>query len=437
MTRFEEIFEEYNLEKEPSMKVFQHVNIVTCDQDFHVYLDGILALENSQIVYVGQENQEILKQADQIIDYQGAWIMPGLVNCHTHSAMTGLRGIRDDSNLHEWLEDYIWPAEAEFTPEMTTKAVKEALTEMLQSGTTTFNDMYNTNGVEIEKIYEAVKASKMRCYFSPTLFSSDVETTDETIAKTRAVIGTIKGYQDPNFKVMVAPHSPYSCSRELLEASLNLAKEEDIPLHIHVAETKEESGIILKRYGKRSIAFLDELGYLDHQAVFAHGVELNEAEITRLADSQVAIAHNPISNLKLASGIAPVVQLQQAGVPVGIATDSVASNNNLDMFEEGRTAALLQKMKSGDASQFPIETALKALTIEGAKVLGMEDEIGSLEVGKQADFLVIQPQGKIHLQPQENMLSHLVYAVKSSDVDDVYIAGEQVVRAGKVLTVDL
>ena len=419
------------------MKVFQHVNIVTCDQDFHVYLDGILALENSQIVYVGQENQEVLKQADQIIDYQGAWIMPGLVNCHTHSAMTGLRGIRDDSNLHEWLEDYIWPAEAEFTPEMTTKAFKEALTEMLQSGTTTFNDMYNPNGVEIEKIYDVLKASKMRCYFSPTLFSSDMETTDETIAKTRAVIGTIKGYQDPNFKVMVAPHSPYSCSRELLEASLNLAKEEDIPLHIHVAETKEESGIILKRYGKRPLAFLDELGYLDHQAVFAHGVELNEAEITRLADSQVAIAHNPISNLKLASGIAPVVQLQQAGVPVGIATDSVASNNNLDMFEEGRTAALLQKMKSGDASQFPIETALKALTIEGAKVLGMEDEIGSLEVGKQADFLVIQPQGKIHLQPQENMLSHLVYAVKSSDVDDVYIAGEQVVRAGKVLTVDL
>ena len=419
------------------MKVFQHVNIVTCDQDFHVYLDGILALENSQIVYVGQENQEILKQADQIIDYQSTWIMPGLVNCHTHSALTGLRGMRDDSNLHEWLEDYIWPAEAEFTPEMTTKAVKEALTEMLQSGTTTFNDMYNPNGVEIEKIYEVLKASKMRCYFSPTLFSSDMETTDETIAKTRAVIGTIKGYQDPNFKVMVAPHSPYSCSRELLEASLNLAKEENIPLHIHVAETQEESGIILKRYGKRPLAFLDKLGYLDHQTVFAHGVELNEVEITRLADSQVAIAHNPISNLKLASGIAPIIQLQKAGVPVGIATDSVASNNNLDMFEEGRTAALLQKMKSGDASQFPIETALKALTIEGAKVLRMEDEIGSLEVGKQADFLVIQPQGKIHLQPQENMLSHLVYAVKSSDVDDVYIAGEQVVRAGKVLTVDL
>lgn len=363
--------------------------------------------------------------------------MPGLVNCHTHSAMTGLRGIRDDSNLHEWLEDYIWPAEAEFIPEMTTKAVKEALTEMLQSGTTTFNDMYNPNGVDIAEIYEAIKVSKMRCYFSPTLFSSDVETTAETIARTRAVIETIKGYQDPNFKVMVAPHSPYSCCLDLLEASLELAKEENIPLHIHVAETQEESGIILKRYGKRPLAFLDELGYLDHQAVFAHGVELNEGEIERLADSQVAIAHNPISNLKLASGIAPVVQLQKAGVSVGIATDSVASNNNLDMFEEGRTAALLQKMKSGDASQFPIETALKALTIESAKVLGMEDEIGSLEVGKQADFLVIRPQDKIHLQPQENMLSHLVYAVKSSDVNDVYIAGEQVVKDGQVLTVNL
>ena len=419
------------------MKVYQHVNIVTCDQDFHVYLDGILAVKDSQIVYVGQEEPDILEQAEQIIDYQGAWIMPGLVNCHTHSAMTGLRGIRDDSNLHEWLNDYIWPAEAEFTPDMTTKAVKEALTEMLLSGTTTFNDMYNPNGVDIKQIYETVKASRMRCYFSPTLFSSEIETSEETIERTRAVIEEILGYNDTNFKVMVAPHSPYSCSKVLLEASLDMAKELNIPIHIHVAETKEESAIILKRYGKRPISFLDDLGYLDHPSVFAHGVELSKGEIERLATSQVAIAHNPISNLKLASGIAPIIQLQNAGVPVGIATDSVASNNNLDMFEEGRTAALLQKMKSGDASQFPIETSLKTLTIEGARVLRMEKEIGSLEVGKQADFLVIQPQGKVHLQPQENMLSHLVYAVKSSDVSDVYIAGEQVVRDGEVLTVEV
>ena len=419
------------------MKVYQHVNIVTCDQDFHVYLDGILATKDSQIVYVGQEKQEVLNQAEQIIDYQGAWIMPGLVNCHTHSAMTGLRGIRDDSNLHEWLNDYIWPAEAEFTPDMTTKAVKEALTEMLLSGTTTFNDMYNPNGVDIKKIYEIVKASRMRCYFSPTLFSSEIETSEETIERTRAVIEEILGYNDTNFKVMVAPHSPYSCSKVLLEASLDMAKELNILIHIHVAETKEESAIILKRYGKRPISFLDDLGYLDYPSVFAHGVELSQGEIERLATSQVAIAHNPISNLKLASGIAPIIQLKNAGVPVGIATDSVASNNNLDMFEEGRTAALLQKMKSGDASQFPIETSLKTLTIEGARVLRMEKEIGSLEVGKQADFLVIQPQGKVHLQPQENMLSHLVYAVKSSDVSDVYIAGEQVVRDGEVLTVEV
>ena len=419
------------------MKVYQHVNIVTCDQDFHVYLDGILATKDSQIVYVGQEKQEILNQAEQIIDYQGAWIMPGLVNCHTHSAMTGLRGIRDDSNLHEWLNDYIWPAEAQFTPETTTKAVKEALKEMLLSGTTTFNDMYNPNGVDIKQIYQTVKASRMRCYFSPTLFSSEIETSEETIERTRAVIEEILGYNDTNFKVMVAPHSPYSCSKVLLEASLDMAKELNIPIHIHVAETKEESAIILKRYGKRPISFLDDLGYLDYPSVFAHGVELNKGEIERLATSQVAIAHNPISNLKLASGIAPIIQLQNAGVPVGIATDSVASNNNLDMFEEGRTAALLQKMKSGDASQFPIETSLKTLTIEGARVLRMEKDIGSLEVGKQADFLVIQPQGKVHLQPKENMLSHLVYAVKSSDVSDVYIAGEQVVRDGEVLTVEV
>ena len=195
--------------------------------------------------------------------------------------------------------------------------------------------MYNPNGVDIQQIYQAVIDSKMRCYFSPTLFSSETETTAETISRTHDIIEEIIGYENPNFKVMVAPHSPYSCSRDLLEGSLDMAKEFDIPIHIHVAETKEGSGILLKCYGKRPLAFLEELGYLDHPSVFAHGVELNEREIERLATSQVAIAHNPISNLKLASGIAPIIQLQKAGVAVGIATDSVASNNNLDMFEEG------------------------------------------------------------------------------------------------------
>ena len=208
-------------------------------------------------------------------------------------------------------------------------------------------------------------------------------------------------------------------------------------LHIHVAETQEENKIILERYGKRPLAFLKSLGYLEQPAIFAHGVELRPSEIADLAVSPVSIAHNPISNLKLASGIAPVTDLLAAGVTVGLATDSVASNNNLDLFEEGRTAALLQKMRTGDATQFPIEQALKIMTIEGAKALGFEDRIGSLEVGKQADFIVIQPKGRLHLYPLENMLSHLIYAVKGSDVQDVYIAGRQVVRDGQVLTVDV
>ena len=363
--------------------------------------------------------------------------MPGLVNCHTHSAMTTLRGIRDDSNLHEWLEDYIWPAESEFTPEVTTKAVKLALIEMLQTGTTTFNDMYNPNGVEIGQIYEVVARSKMRCYFSPTLFSSDVETAEETLARTRVIIEKILSYNDDRFKVMVAPHAPYSCSKDLLKGSLELARELQLKLHIHVAETQAENGIILERYGKRPLAFLKELGYLEYEGIFAHGVELNEREIAELTASKIHIAHNPISNLKLASGIAPVTDLIQAGVTVGLATDSVASNNNLDMFEESRTAALLQKMRTSDATQFTIEQALKTMTIEGAKALGMDDQIGSLEVGKQADFLIIQPKGKVHLYPEEKMLSHLIYAVKGNDVKDVYIAGEQVVKDGQVLTMDV
>ena len=419
------------------MKAFKQVNLVTCDADFHVYRNGLLVIHEDKIVYCGNENATWVDRADEVVDCEGAWLMPGLVNCHTHSAMTTLRGIQDDSNLHEWLEDYIWPAERDFTPEVTTQAVKLALIEMLQTGTTTFNDMYNPNGVEIGQIHEVVAGSKMRCYFSPTLFSSDVETTEETLARTRIIIEEILAYNDEHFKVMVAPHAPYSCSKDLLKGSLKLAQELQLKLHIHVAETQAENGMILERYGKRPLAFLKDLGYLEHDGVFAHGVELNEREIAELAVSNIHIAHNPISNLKLASGIAPVTDLVQTGVIVGLATDSVASNNNLDMFEESRTAALLQKMRTGDATQFTIEQAPKTMTIEGAKALGMDDQIGSLEVGKQADFLIIQPKGKVHLYPEENMLSHLIYAAKGNDVKDVYIAGEQVVKNGQVLTVEL
>ena len=419
------------------MKAYTNVNLVTCDSAFHVYREGLLVVEDERIAYCGPYDEAWLEQCSEVVDYEGAWIMPGLVNCHTHSAMTLLRGIRDDSNLHEWLEDYIWPAESQFTADLTTKAVQLALAEMLQSGTTTFNDMYNPQGVEIDRIYQAVRQSGMRCYFSPTLFSSAAETAAETLARTRAIIEEILAYEDEDFQVMVAPHSPYACDEDLLKSSLELARELDLKLHIHVAETQEENKIILERYGKRPLAFLKELGYLEQPAIFAHGVELNPLEIADLAASLVSIAHNPISNLKLASGVAPVTDLLAAGVTVGLATDSVASNNNLDMLEEGRTAALLQKMRAGDATQFTIEQALKALTIEGAKALGLDNKIGSLETGKQADFIAIQPKGRLHLYPLENMLSHLVYAVKGSDVQDVYIAGQQVVRDSKVLTVDL
>ena len=419
------------------MKAYTNVNLVTCDSAFHVYREGLLVVEDERIAYCGTYDEAWLEQCSELVDYEGAWIMPGMVNCHTHSAMTLLRGIRDDSNLHEWLEDYIWPAESQFTTDLTTEAVQLALAEMLQSGTTTFNDMYNPQGVEIDRIYQAVRQSGMRCYFSPTLFSSAAETAEETLARTRAIIEKIRSYDDKDFQVMVAPHSPYACDEALLKGSLELARELDLKLHIHVAETQEENKIILERYGKRPLAFLKELGYLEQPAIFAHGVELNPSEIADLAASRVSIAHNPISNLKLASGVAPVTDLLAAGVTVGLATDSVASNNNLDMFEEGRTAALLQKMRAGDATQFTIEQALKALTIEGAKALGLDNKIGSLEAGKQVDFIAIQPKGRLHLYPLENMLSHLVYAVKGSDVQDVYIAGQQVVRDGQVLTVDL
>ena len=267
------------------MKAYTSVNLVTCDSAFHVYREGLLVVEDDRIAYCGPYDENWLGKCSETVDYEGAWIMPGLVNCHTHSAMTLLRGIRDDSNLHEWLEDYIWPAESQFTEDLTTQAVQLALAEMLQSGTTTFNDMYNPQGVEIDRIYQTVRQSGMRCYFSPTLFSSGSETAEETLARTRTIIEKIRSYDDEDFQVMVAPHSPYACDEALLKGSLELARELDLKLHIHVAETQEENKIILERYGKRPLAFLKGLGYLEQPAIFAHGVELNPSEIADLAAS--------------------------------------------------------------------------------------------------------------------------------------------------------
>ena len=305
------------------MKAYTNVNLVTCDSAFHVYRDGLLVVEDDRIAYCGPYDENWLGKCSERVDYEGAWIMPRLVNCHTHSAMTLLRGIRDDSNLHEWLEDYIWPAESQFTADLTTQAVQLALAEMMLSGTTTFNDMYNPQGVDIDRIYQTVRQSGMRCYFSPTLFSSESETAEETLARTRAIIEKILSYNDEDFQVMVAPHSPYACDEDLLKGSLELARELDLKLHIHVAETQEENKIILERYGKRPLAFLKGLGYLEQPAIFAHGVELNPSEISDLAASPVSIAYNPISNLKLASGVAPVTDLLAAGVTIGLATDSI------------------------------------------------------------------------------------------------------------------
>lgn len=419
-----------------NMKIaYTHTNIITVNEQFDIFKDGLLITEEDKIVYVGSFDQTQLDSCDRVENYNGSWIMPGLVNIHTHTTMTFLRGIQDDANLYEWLNNYIWPAEAKFTDEHTTLAVKAALVEMLKSGTTTFNDMYNPQGVNIDRIYQVVKASHMRCYFSPTFFSNSNETTDETIVRTRAIIEKIRSYNNDRFRVMIAPHSPYSCSKELLEKSLILAKELNVPIHIHVAETDTENQVIINRFGKRPLAYLADLGYLDHPAVFAHGVKLNKKEIKQLAKFPIAVAHNPLSNLKLASGICPVVEMLKQGVTVGLATDSTASNNNLDLFEEIRTATVLQKMAHKDASQMNLEMAFRLMTIDGARALGMEDQIGSLEVGKQADFIAINPDCKIHLYPQDKMLSHLIYSAKGSDVDDVYIAGICVMKNQVVQTI--
>jgi 5-methylthioadenosine/S-adenosylhomocysteine deaminase len=283
---------------------------------------------------------------------------------------------------------------------------------------------------------EVIGETGMRGAFSYSIFSFGTEQEQKAnLTGAERFSKTYKTYANGRLTAMVAPHSPYACTPEAIAESARIAKENDLMVHIHVSETDFEVLDIEKRYGVRPVEFLRRLGLFDQPTVMAHGVVLNDEERSILKQYDVRVAHNPISNLKLGSGIADVVSLLDKGIKVGIATDSVASNNNFDMFEETRTAALLQKGVCKDATKFTAQTALSLATRVGAEAIGM-GYTGSLEAGKKADFLTIYPYDKAHLQPLSEAYSHLLYAASGRDVCDVYIDGKLIVKDGNCLTID-
>ncbi|MBO1578642.1 bifunctional S-methyl-5'-thioadenosine deaminase/S-adenosylhomocysteine deaminase [Bacillus sp. XF8] len=409
--------------------------IATLNEQNEVLQNGYIIVEDGKIIEVKNGEFSNENQVDEVVNLKGKWLLPGLVNTHTHVVMSLLRGIGDDMLLQPWLETRIWPLESQFTPELAVASTELGLLEMVKSGTTTFSDMFNPIGVDQDAIMETVRNSGMRAAVSRTLFSFGTKEDEQKAIQDAEQY--VKRYysEDGMLTTMVAPHSPYTCSTEMLEECARIAVENQTMVHIHLSETEREVRDIEVQYGKRPVAYAASCGLFKRPTVIAHGVVLNENERAFLAENDVRVAHNPNSNLKLGSGIADVRAMLEAGIKVGIATDSVASNNNLDMFEELRVATLLQKGIHKDATALPVETALSLATKGAAEVIGMK-QTGSIEVGKCADFITIDPSNKPHLQPAEEVLSHLVYAASGKDVSDVIINGERIVWNGECKTLD-
>ena len=413
--------------------------LLTMDEEYHFYEPGALAVLGNQIVAVGSERA--LKDqytAQEVIDCEGKVVMPGLINAHTHAPMTLLRGLADDLRLDVWLLGYMMPVEREFvSPEFVRLGTQIACLEMIRSGVTCFADMYYFE----EHVAQAVSDVGLRAVCSQTVLkfpTPDAQFFEESLAMAREFIQRWKGH--PLIVPSVAPHTPYTCTEEILRATAELAIEFDVPLHTHLAETASEVENSKAEHGMPVIPYVKKHNLFDAKVLAAHCVHVDEGEINTLLHHRVGVAHNPSSNMKLASGLAPVSKMIEMGLNVGIGTDGPASNNDLDMFEEIRLAAFMAKSVSNNPTALPAQTALTMGTRMGARALHIGNLVGSLEVGKRADLILID-LSPLHFSPRFHrdpnaIYAQLVYSAKSHDVSDVMVDGKWLMRNHQVGSLD-
>jgi 5-methylthioadenosine/S-adenosylhomocysteine deaminase len=372
-------------------------------------------------------------RAKKTITAKDSLIMPGFVNCHTHAAMTCFRGIAYDLELMDWLNNYIFPAEARnVNKELAYWGSLLAAAEMIKSGTTTFCDMY----IFEDETARAAKEAGLRCLIGEVLFdfpSPNFKTPEEGLVYTRMLIE--KWTDDSLINIIVEPHALYTCSPSLLNEAKKLADNYHVPLGFHLLENVAEKKQLEEKFGKSAISFLKDIGYLNERLIAFHCVCLSEEDIKLFADNGCKAGHNPASNMKLASGVAPIPDMIEAGITVGLGTDGCASNNTLDMIKEMSTAAKLHKVARLDPTVMDAQTVVRMATIEGAKALGMGNITGSLEAGKKADIIIIG-LNKPHLTPLYSEYSHLVYAMSGADVDTALINGKVVMENRKLLTIN-
>ena len=408
--------------------------VVTMDAAGRVITNGAVAIDGSDIVAVGTADAIGRRfRGAETIDAAGGVVMPGLINTHTHAPMVLFRGLADDLALMEWLTKYIFPAEAKtVSPEFVRAGTRLAALEMIQSGTTTYADMYYFE----EEIAKETKAAGLRGVLGQTVIqfpAPDAKTPAEALARAETFIAMFKG--DPLITPAVAPHAMYTLDGPTLTAARDLSKRHGVPTLIHLAETKDEAQTSQERHKSSPVAYLDGLEFLGPGVLAAHGVWVSDAEVAVLKTRGVGVSHNPESNMKLASGTAPVPAYLRAGVAIGLGTDGAASNNDLDMFEAMRLTSLLHKLQTMDPRAMSAKEVLRMATMGGAAALGMQDRIGSLEAGKRADLIVVG-MSAARQTPMYDPISHLVYVTRGDDVQTTIVHGKVLMRDRTMLTLD-
>jgi 5-methylthioadenosine/S-adenosylhomocysteine deaminase len=408
-------------------------HVVPVDTQNSVLEHHSVAIDNGRIVDI-LPTQKALQNyhANSHIDYNNHILMPGLINAHTHAAMSLLRGIASDIPLMEWLQNHIWPTEQKWADESFVHDGSElAIAEMLRGGTTCFNDMYFFPHVTA-RVASAIGIRAVIGMIALEFPTAYAASPDEYLSKGLAFYDDYKS--DPLITTVFAPHAPYTVSDKTFSKINSYANELDLPIHMHIHETQSEIEASIKEFGMRPLERLDKLGLVNPNLLAVHMTQLTEQEIQQVAEAGVSVIHCPESNMKLASGFCPTHELLKNNVRVIIGTDSSASNDDLDMFSEIRSAALIAKGISGEATAFPAQQAIRAATIDAAKALGLDDEIGSLEQGKSADIIAISCDS-IEGHPIYDVHSHLVYSTNQSRVSDVFVSGRQLLRERTLTTV--
>lgn len=392
------------------------------------WINGEVAIENGTITAIGEIPEGI--NFDKVIDASGCVVMPGFINTHTHAAMTLLRSYADDLPLMQWLNEKIWPIEAKLTGQDVYWGTMLCILEMIKSGTTMFADMY----AFMDDVAKAVEESGIRASLSRGLIGV-APNGESALKESHQFIKAWNGKAGGRITTMLGPHAPYTCPPDYLKKVMKLADELGVGMHIHLAETLTEIKDIETAYGKRPVELMKDIGLFNYPVLGAHLVHVTDEEIDILLENKVGVAHNPQSNMKLASGVAPVPQMLNKGIPVALGTDGASSNNNLDMMEEMRSASLLHKVISMDPTVVSSYQTLEMATRHGAIALGMEKQLGEISVGKKADVILVDFK-KPHLCPKHDIAAHLVYAAQGSDIKTVIIDGKIVMENYKVLTMD-